>query len=216
MSTASTGLPPALSAARGRERPAEVSPTNATVRPTRHVLRRKTLAAVATTGALVIAAVHLLNGPLWQTYVVRGASMEPTLRCGGSPGCSKLRSQHVFVSAVPYALGSPRRGDIVLVELPRPSCDGERQFLKRIVGLPSETIAETGGVVRVDGRPLHEAYVPSREHGHGSFGPIKLGLDQYFVMGDNRALSCDSRTFGPIRRSSIRGEVLNPASLLSS
>ncbi len=92
-------------------------------------------------------------------------------------------------------------------------------MVKRIVGTPGEIVAAHRGTVTIDGAPLAEPYVQTSEHGIGSFPPVALGPDQYFVMGDNRVMSCDSRHFGAIPRSAIRGKVIlvtnKPLPLLS-
>lgn len=135
--------------------------------------------------AAVILAHHVL---LLKEYVVTSASMEPTLHCTHAPGCRSLTASRVLVSAVPYLFGSPARGDVVVIDLGRSEheCAGTI-IIKRIVALSNDVVEQRRGrlVVRT-----------------------RLGHDQFFVRGDNRSISCDSREFGPIYRSQIVGKVV--------
>jgi signal peptidase I len=79
--------------------------------------------------------------------------------------------------------------------------------VKRIIGQPGEEISQRDGVVFIDGEPLDEPYIEPGREGGADFGPLTLGPDQYFMMGDNRQLSCDSRRWGPISREQMIGPV---------
>ena len=133
--------------------------------------------------------------------------MEPTV----------LRGEHVIVNDSAYRTQPPERGDIIAYTL---ASDPSTIFLKRIVGLPFETVEIRHKVVYVNGRRMGESYVEHRDSAdyagtkkaepfksRDSFGPLKLGMDQYFVLGDNRAQSMDSRYHGPVRRAQIIGKV---------
>ena len=139
-------------------------------------------------------AMHLLAG---MRVAVSGRSMEPALRDG----------DHLLVSRVAYRLAEPRRGDLVFVRSWRGAA-GRPECIKRIVGLPHEWIAVRAGRVSLNGRPLHEPYARlaspslpdlSRE------AVLLLRSDEYFLLGDNRAWSTDSRTLGPVQRREIAG-----------
>jgi len=116
-----------------------------------------------------------------------------------------------MVSGVPYLFGSPERGDIVAINLraSERGCAGS-MAVKRIVGLPNELLEERDGRILVDGQQLVEAYLPAVAGANMTLGVprMRLGPDEYFVMGDNRTRSCDSREFGPVDRSQIVGEVV--------
>lgn len=139
--------------------------------------------------AIVLAiVVHLF---LAQATVVYGQSMEPNL----SP------LQRLIVDKISYRLHSPQRNDIVVIDLPTM----DDMLVKRIVGLPGETIEVRDGEVLVNGSPLPEPF--PHDLGHTTMAPTVLGPLQYFVMGDNRDNSNDSRSFGPVHRESIVGRV---------
>lgn len=129
---------------------------------------------------------------IFQNYIVEGQSMLNTL----------LPGERVIVSRLSYILGDPQRGDVIVLQFP---LDPERDFVKRIIGLPGETIAIDDGRVTIDGKPLPpETYIdfPSQT----DMGPVLLADDEYFVMGDNRAGSSDSRSWGPLRANDIIGK----------
>lgn len=140
--------------------------------------------------AIVLAiVVHLF---LAQATVVFGQSMEPNL----------MPEQRLIVEKISLKLGAvPHRNDIVVLDLP----EMDELLVKRIVALPGERIEIRDGVVLVDNRPVDEPY--PHDLGHTSMAPITLGPLEYFVMGDNRDNSNDSRSFGPVHRSSIVGRV---------
>jgi signal peptidase I len=88
------------------------------------------------------------------------------------------------------------------------ACGSHSLLLKRVIGLPGDTVAQRDGLIYIGGHPLAEAYL-ARQHGSGSnFEDIYVQKNAYFVLGDNRARSCDSRAFGPVPRWSIRGAVV--------
>ncbi len=130
--------------------------------------------------ALLIAiAIHLF---LAQATRVEGYSMEPTL----------FGHQRLIIEKVSYRLHQPDRGDIVVLRV-----DGFPELLiKRVVGLPGETLEMRDGVVYINGKPLDEPYLvrPAR----GDYSPVKIPEGYVFVMGDNRNNSSDSRVFGPV------------------
>ena len=133
---------------------------------------------------------------------VRGSSMYTTLHNG----------DFGLVLRLPYLLGRPRRGDVVICHYPgrrMRRCKWLPQaFVKRVIGLPGETIEIIDGVVHIGGSPLEEPYLdPACCRCARSCPPRTLGEDEYYVMGDNRDHSNDSRYVGPIRRRAIRGRV---------
>lgn len=139
--------------------------------------------------AIVLAiVVHLF---LAQATVVYGQSMEPNL----SP------YQRLIVDKLTYHLRAPTRNDIVVLELPNVS----DLLVKRIVALPGESIEIRSGEVFVNDVRLDEPFL--RDLGHVSMARTNLGPLQYFVMGDNRDNSNDSRAFGPVEREQIVGRV---------
>jgi signal peptidase I len=138
--------------------------------------------------------------------------MEPTLHCARpGPGCEAARSDRVLANRFLYHVTEPERGDIVVfkaTDLIRERCREGGVFVKRVIGLPGETVVITrAGLVVIDGRRLDESgYVEPTRRG-GSYGRWRVGPDAFFLLGDNRRASCDSRSWGPLPDESIIGEV---------
>jgi signal peptidase I len=134
---------------------------------------------------------------LFQPFYVRGASMEPTFQ----------DRDYLIIDEITYRFSDPKRGDVVVVKNP----DNEKEFfIKRIIGLPGETLEIRHGQIRIinqqypQGLTLDESYLPTTTTTSGN-SIITLTSDEYFVMGDNRSVSLDSRIFGPLPRRSIVG-----------
>jgi signal peptidase I len=157
----------------------------------------------------VVAAV-LLREFVVQTFYIPSGSMEPTLQIG----------DRIVVNKLSYDFHGVDRGDIVVFSRPpTEDCGGPQvnDLVKRVVGLPGDTISLSGGYVYIDGRRLDETWLPASEQGMTAPGPsgtayslerpYHVPTGDYFVMGDNRADSCDSRWWGPISRSLIVGKV---------
>lgn len=126
------------------------------------------------------------------TRFVEGDSMEPNLP----------PSQLVMVNKLAYLFGSPQRGDVIVLYFP---LDTSKQFIKRIIGIPGDRIDLKPGEVSVNGHPIAEPYVTKEQN--AQVGSVTLGPDQYFVMGDHREVSCDSRSWGPLPKNDIIGKV---------
>ncbi len=151
-------------------------------------------------GALALAAA--LRVFVLSLARIKGSSMLPTLKNGN----------RVFVWRLPYLFGRPRRFDVVICHYPGRRVKKlpflHQAFVKRVVGLPGETLEVIEGVLHVDGQPLTEPFL---DPGHTRFfrnrPPVTLGPDEYYVLGDNRDASNDSRRVGPLRRRAILGRV---------
>ncbi|MCY3578630.1 MAG: signal peptidase I [bacterium] len=154
-------------------------------------------------GALVLALV--LRSVLFQAYYIRFTSMEPTLSNG----------DRVLVNKLGYDLHDVNRGDLVVFERP-PGVSGRQEddLIKRVIALPGEVIGFVEGDVYINGRRLHEPYLQSTGITTGNMpsgcaaiveGGCLIGAGDVFVMGDNRANSTDSRSFGPISEHLIVG-----------
>lgn len=128
---------------------------------------------------------------LVQPHRVKGESMVPTFEDG-----ELLLTEKVY-----YRLSDPKRGDTIVFQAPIAQ---KVDFIKRIIGLPGETITIKDGRVYADGNLIEEPYANGTTSGNEE---IELGEDEYFVMGDNRGSSSDSRSFGPIEKKTIRGRV---------
>ncbi|MGE5507092.1 MAG: signal peptidase I [Chitinophagales bacterium] len=128
--------------------------------------------------ALSTAIAALIVIFIAQPFVVDGTSMEPSLHAG----------ERVVVSKLAYRTAAPRRGDVVVFRFP---ADRRMRFIKRVIGLPGESVAIRDGKVLVNGHPLVEPYLVDETL--GDFPPEKVPAGHYFVLGDNRPNSRDSR-----------------------
>jgi len=157
---------------------------------------------------IVVAVAVVLAVKTWviTPYRIPSPSMEPALHCARpTPGCLAQFSDRGLACRACYWFSSPARGDIVVFHAPKDACGVGGTFVKRLVGLPGETVAERDGRVFVDGKPLVERYVKYRDNRTGVWHVPK---GSYFFMGDNRAESCDSRTWGSVPRGSIIGKLI--------
>lgn len=147
--------------------------------------------------AVALVIVFLIHTFVFNLSTVKGNSMQPTLADG----------EWLFINKIGLWLGEPDRGDIVILKDPMGSL-GFREFLvKRIVALPCETIEVRSGILYVNGREVAEPYTDVRILDR-DFGPETVPEGHYFVMGDNRrpAASTDSRSFGPVPETLIKGK----------
>lgn len=144
--------------------------------------------------AIVIAllAAYILRTFVFATSIVEGESMVPALDNG----------ERIIFNKLIYNISSPSRGDIVIIQHP------DKNYVKRIIGLPNEEIEIYNNILYVDGEPQKTSYVDEQNQSlTGNFGPISIPDDHYFVMGDNRAVSKDSRNgLGFIENSDIIGK----------
>ena len=171
--------------------------------------------------SIVIAVILALFVRTWvvQAFKIPTGSMENNLLIG-----DHLLVNKFIVGPTPLAIGRAvlpvrpiRRGDIVVFKYPD---EPDRDFIKRVIGLPGETIELKNKKVHVNGQPLDEPYVhfltpPSNDYQEVTsfdvrerFGPVTVPTDQYFVMGDNRDNSQDSRYWGFLPRSYVKGKAL--------
>ena len=147
-----------------------------------------------------------------QAFKIPSGSMEDTLQVGDH----LLVNKFIFGTAIPFtdkrffALRDPRQGDIIVFEYPE---DPSKDFIKRIVGVPGDVVQGINKHVYVNGKLYqnpHEVHketdlVPKDQNPRDTFGPIKVPADSYFVMGDNRDRSYDSRFWGFVKKDKIKG-----------
>lgn len=165
------------------------------------------------TVAVAIAFVLAFQAQVAKPYRIPTPSMEPTLHCARPTAhCQGRFSDRVIANRLAYRFGDPERGQIVVFEAPRGArqCglgDGGTTFVKRIVGLPGERLSERKGTILVDGERLVEPYVDPSLRGASDGRWPRVPPGHYFLLGDNRIESCDSRTWGPVPRESLIGPV---------
>ncbi len=167
-------------------------------------------------GTIALAAIFVLafEAEVAKPYRIPSSSMEPTLHCA-RPGdwCLGRFNDRVIANRLAYRFGRPERGQVVVFDAPAAASrcaagDGGAAFVKRLIGLPGEQVSERNGVVYVDGRPLSEPYVAPRFRDRQTRTWPRIPEGRYFFLGDNRAHSCDSRTWGTVPRGSLIGHVV--------
>ncbi len=169
--------------------------------------RRRALAGWVFSLALALGLTFGIRAFVFQAFVIPTTSMVPTLDV----------YDRILVQKAFFNWRQLREGDIVVfTHPPRDDCPGPpgTDLVKRVIALPGQTIYSADGVLYVDGRRLREPYLPP----HDPLGPLVPGATrqnpfhvppgEFYVMGDNRAISCDSRYWGPIKGSSIIGRVV--------
>lgn len=169
--------------------------------------------AVTIVGA--VAIVLLVKAYVVNPYRIPSSSMEPTLHCARpASGCEARFSDRVLANRFLYHLRDPRRGEIIVFNTPdaaRIKCGAGGTFVKRLIGLPGETVEvrlkRGEGYVFINGKQLREPYIEPDRRSTEAFGPVKVPQDNYFMMGDNRAQSCDSREWGTVPRGNLIGKV---------
>ncbi len=130
-----------------------------------------------------------------QPVKVEGISMEPAL----------VDQERIFINRFVYRFGEINRGDIVVFVFPR---DKSKSFIKRVVGLPGETVEIRNGIVYVNGRALKEPYLDRSAWDRSSYPPVKVSEGYYFVLGDHRSSSHDSRSWGLVPKENIYGRAV--------
>jgi len=134
---------------------------------------------------------------LIQPFYVKGASMQPNF----------YEHEYLIINEITYRLNDPQRGEVIVFKYPK---DPSQYFIKRIIGLPGETIKVSQGKITIINQSNPQGFILNEDEylpniftqGDLTFD---LAMDEYFVMGDNRSASLDSRIFGPIKKSSIVG-----------
>jgi signal peptidase I len=141
------------------------------------------------------AASVLIITFLYQPVRVEGTSMLPRLE----------DRDRLFINKFVYHVTAIERGDVVVFHYPR---DPEKSYIKRVIALPGDRIEIDRGEVLVNGKALHETYVPLMYRDSRSMAEMVVPPETYFMMGDHRSISSDSREFGPVDRSLIYGKAV--------
>jgi len=181
----------------------------------RRSFRVSVAAATLVLGVLALVAVGLMlllvTGTV-KIYSVGSSTMEPALHCASpNPGCDATREDRFFVLTRFVSYG---RGDIVTFDPPPKAeavCRTAAAYVKRIIGLPGESIEirvrNRAATVYVGGRRLEEPYIDQNRRGSGPEMTFEVPQDHYFVMGDDRLRSCDSRVWGAVPHENLVGKV---------
>jgi signal peptidase I len=138
---------------------------------------------------LLTVVIFVLVNTFTGRYRIDGSSMEPNLHDG----------EYVIVNRVIYRLQAPQRGDVIVFQR-----EGTREFIKRVIGLPGDTVAVQGGHVLVNGVALDEPYIA--QPNAYTMEPRRIGPNEYFVLGDNRNNSSDSHSWGTVPLNTIDGK----------
>jgi len=152
----------------------------------------KELAKLTFISLLIVVPFRLF---IAQPFIVDGASMDPTFETG----------DYLIVDELTYHFKTPERGSVLIFEYPS---DPGKSFIKRVIGLPGETVSISDGLITIinpeypDGFMLEEPYIKSVTRETANY---ILGADEYFVLGDNRPSSADSRIWGPVPKENIIG-----------
>ena len=162
-----------------------------------------------------IAIVLAIKAWVINPYRIPSSSMESTLHCARpAAGCESRFSDRVLANRFIYRFRDPARGDVVVFETPpqaRAKCGAGGTFVKRIIGLPGERVQirlrKGAAFVYIDGQPLDEPYIEQDRRDIGPAEQFRVPQDHYFVMGDNRSQSCDSRVWGAVPADNLIGKV---------
>jgi len=163
-----------------------------------------------------VAIVLIVKAFVVNPYRIPSSSMETTLHCAQpAVGCEARFSDRVLANRFLYRLRDPRRGEIIVFKTPpaaQVKCGAGGTFVKRLIGLPGDVVElrlrRGDGYVYINGKPLREPYIEKVRRGAvQNFGPVKVKAGNYFMMGDNRGQSCDSRLWGTVPRANLIGKV---------
>jgi signal peptidase I len=134
---------------------------------------------------------------IYQPVKVEGTSMMPSL----------TDQERIFINKFTYrfGIGSIERGDMVVFWFP---LDKTKSYIKRVIGLPGDVVEIDNGVVIVNGKRLSEGYVPDEYRDHNTYAAVPVGPNHYYVLGDHRSSSNDSRAWGTVERSFIYGKAV--------
>jgi signal peptidase I len=163
---------------------------------------------------VAVAAVLAIKEWVVNPYRIPSSSMESTLHCAApAPGCVARFSDRVLANRFIYRFRDPERGEIVVFKTP-PAAAGclegggaGQTFVKRLIGIPGDRLVYRNGILRVNGERVEEPYVQPGRQGGKEITGTTVPRDQYFMMGDNRTQSCDSREWGAVPRENLIGPV---------
>ena len=175
--------------------PVSPSPTEAPAPLTSHQVLRHEIRVWTRDLLIAIGLALVIIVFLYQPVKVEGTSMAPLLS----------DQERIFINKFVYRFEPIVRGDVVVFWYP---LDRSKSFIKRVVGLPGESVEIRRGIVYINGEAIPEPYVPPQYADVSDYGPVKVPRGSYFVMGDHRISSNDSRVFGPVASQYIYGRAV--------
>lgn len=143
---------------------------------------------------IALALAMVIRAFLFEPFVIPSRSMEQILEPG----------DRIIVSKLSYRVAEPERGDVIVFRYPP---EPRLVYIKRVIGLPGETLEFRDGVLYVNNRPVGEPYLDGQVYTH-DYGPVSVPAGSFFVMGDNRNLSEDSRVWGTVPEENILGKAV--------
>ena len=162
--------------------------------------------------AVAVVVVLAFEAEVAKPFRIPSASMEPTLHCARpAEGCEAHFDDRVIACVVCYRFSAPHRGQIVVFRAPRDACGTGGTFVKRLIGMPGDRVYEDSHAdIWVNGRQLREPYVAAGARAGDKYRGVRWQVPrgEYLMLGDNRGDSCDSRSWGPVPRSSLIGPVV--------
>lgn len=169
------------------ERREKMKRNNKDIKKGKKSMIRELLETVISAGIIAFIIITFIG----QVTVVRGASMEPTLH----------NNERLIANKISYRFETPERGEIIIF---RPPLEIKRNYIKRIIGVPGDKIEIANGEIYLNDKKLEESYVKNRSHENMS--PTIVPDDSFFVLGDNRPNSSDSRYWGFVPRKNVVGK----------
>ncbi len=157
---------------------------------------KKSLAFIFEIAKIVVISLAIvlpIRYYLIQPFFVKGESMSPNFANG----------DYLIVDEISYRLESPQRGDTIIFKFPH---DPSQYYIKRIIGLPNESVEIKNGKIYIDGIWLNESQYLDYNLQTSGEAKVVLGSDEYYVLGDNRQASYDSRAWGPLKKGFIIGK----------
>jgi signal peptidase I len=183
------------------ERTTEGAPTGGGTTGVLRTLGKNSLLRFLLTLALIVVLALLLRTYVISPYYIPSASMEQTLH-----GCTGCNNDHVLVNKLSYHLHPIHRGDVVVFHRPASWDVSDKVLIKRVIGLPGDVLTDRNGVVYINGDQLAEPYIdPQCTGGTLDLPRTVVPAGDLFVMGDDRCQSADSRSFGPVPKSTVIG-----------
>ncbi|HBV98922.1 MAG: signal peptidase I [Peptococcaceae bacterium BICA1-7] len=156
--------------------------------------KKSTLREIVESLVIAVVLALLIRTFILQPFYIPSGSMEPNL----------MIQDHIIVNKIGYRFWEPQRGDIVVFKFPR---DPSKDFVKRLIGQPGDKVEIRKSKLYINGNLVSENYLPAGLE-FGSFGPAVIPENSYFMMGDNRNNSDDSRSWGVLPRENIIGKAV--------